>query len=152
MRQIEYMDFHISCKAGSIIQRAQALHVHKHAHILLRMNSLLSHRTRAIEAAIDSLDSAFFKALCEPPRVAVLKRVMQLGRADITEIAAELPQERSVVSRHLQVLLEVGIVRSSKSGRQVFYEVDGPAIIGKLEEILHHTKSIAPFCCPGSQS
>ena len=115
------------------------------------MNSPLTHRTQAIEAAIDSLDSAFFKALCEPPRVAVLKRVMQLGRADVTEIAAELPQERSVVARHLQVLLEVGIVRSAKSGRQVFYEVDGPAIIKKLEDILQHTKVIAPFCCPGSQ-
>ena len=125
--------------------------MHKHAHILFRMNSSTTLRTQAIEAAIDSLDSAFFKALCEPPRVAVLKRVMQLGRADVTEIAAELPQERSVVSRHLQVLLEAGIVRSAKLGRQVFYEVDGPAIIKRLEDILQHTKAIAPFCCPGSQ-
>mgnify|MGYP003149500748 CR=1 FL=1 len=74
-------------------------------------------RTQAIEAAIESLDGAFFKALCEPPRVAVLKRVMQLGRADVTEIAAELPQERSVVSRHLQVLLEAGIVPRRLDGR-----------------------------------
>lgn len=125
--------------------------MHEHAHILLYMSTPHTHRTQAIEAAIDSLDSAFFKALCEPPRVAVLKRVMQLGRADVTEIAAQLPQERSVVSRHLQVLLEAGIVRSAKSGRQVFYEVDGPAIIKKLEDILQHTKAIAPFCCPGSQ-
>lgn len=108
-------------------------------------------RTQAIEAAIDSLDGAFFKALCEPPRVAVLKRVMQLGRADVTEIAAELPQERSVVSRHLQVLLEAGIVRASKVGRQMFYEVDGPAIIERLEKILLHTKIIAPLCCPDGQ-
>ena len=108
-------------------------------------------RTQAIEAAIESLDGAFFKALCEPPRVAVLKRVMLLGRADVTEIAAELPQERSVISRHLQVLLDAGIVRASKVGRQMFYEVDGPAIIQRLENILLHTKSITPLCCPGSQ-
>ena len=108
------------------------------------MNTTLT-QTQAIDAAIASLDSAFFKALCEPPRVAVLKRVMQLGRADITEIATELPQERSVVSRHLQVLLEAGIVRASKVGRQVFYEVDGPAIIQRLEAILHHTR----MCCRG---
>ncbi|MFN3580917.1 MAG: ArsR/SmtB family transcription factor [Pseudomonas sp.] len=106
-------------------------------------------RNQAIEAAIESLDGAFFKALCEPPRVAVLKRVMQLGRADVTEIAAQLPQERSVVSRHLQVLLDAGIVRANKVGRQVFYEVDGPAIVQRLEDILHHTKSLAPLCCPG---
>ena len=70
------------------------------------MTNRTSTRTRAIDSVIDSFDGAFFKALCEPSRVAVLKRVMQLGRADIGEIAEGLPQERSVVSRHLQVLLE----------------------------------------------
>ncbi|AXJ07521.1 transcriptional regulator [Pseudomonas fluorescens] len=108
-------------------------------------------RTQAIEAAIESLDGAFFKALCEPPRIAVLKRVLLLGRADVTEIAAELPQERSVVSRHLQVLLDAGIVRAAKEGRHMFYEVDGPAIIKRLEAILLHTKSIVPLCCPGEK-
>ncbi|MNN95658.1 Bacterial regulatory protein, arsR family [compost metagenome] len=74
---------------------------------------------------------------------------MQLGRADVSEIAADLPQERSVVSRHLQVLLEANIVRATKAGRQVFYEVDGPAIVTRLESILQHTRSIAALCCPG---
>lgn len=106
-------------------------------------------RTQAIDAAIASLDSTFFKALCEPSRIAVLKRVMQLGHADVSEISAGLPQERSVVSRHLQVLLEADIVRATKAGRQVFYEVNGPAIITRLEVILDHTKKIAPHCCPG---
>ncbi|MNF25300.1 DNA-binding transcriptional repressor ArsR [compost metagenome] len=115
----------------------------------LNMNTPAMTRTHAIEAAIESLDSAFFKALCEPSRVAVLKRVMQLGRADVSEIAADLPQERSVVSRHLQVLLEANIVRATKAGRQVFYEVDGPAIVTRLESILQHTRSIAALCCPG---
>lgn len=109
-------------------------------------------RNQAIEAAIESLDSGFFKALCEPSRVAVLKRVMQLGRADVSAIAAQLPQERSVVSRHLQILLESEIVRATKVGRQVFYEVDGAAIIGRLEGILSHTKSLTPLCCPNTSS
>lgn len=113
------------------------------------MTNLTSTRSRAIDAAIDSLDGAFFKALCEPSRVAVLKRVMQLGRADIGEIAEGLPQERSVVSRHLQVLLEAGIVRATKVSRQMFYEVDGPAVVTRLEAILQQMKGLAPFCCPG---
>jgi DNA-binding transcriptional ArsR family regulator len=114
------------------------------------MTNRILNRTRAIDAAIESLDGAFFKALCEPSRVAVLKRVMQLGRADIGEIAEGLPQERSVVSRHLQVLLEAGIVRGTKVSRQMFYEVDGPAVVTRLEAILQHMKSLAPFCCPGT--
>ncbi|MGY2488181.1 ArsR/SmtB family transcription factor [Cupriavidus sp. CP313] len=104
--------------------------------------------TRAIDAAIDSLNEAFFKALCEPSRVAVLKRVLQLGRADVNEIAAGLPQERSVVSRHLQVLLHADIVSATKTGRQVFYQVNGQAVIARLEHILHQIKTIAPLCCP----
>lgn len=63
----------------------------------------------------------------------------------------ELPQERSVVSRHLQILSEAGIVRAQKSGRQMFYEVDGPSIIQRLEDMLSHTKGIAAHCCPGNQ-
>ena len=114
------------------------------------MTNRILNRTRAIDAAIESLDGASFKALCEPSRVAVLKRVMQLGRADIGEIAEALPQERSVVSRHLQVLLEAGIVRGNKVSRQMFYEVDGPAVVTRLEAILQHMKSLAPFCCPGT--
>ena len=44
-------------------------------------------RAQAIDAAIESLDEAFFKALCEPSRVAVFKRVLLLGLADVGEIA-----------------------------------------------------------------
>ena len=56
-----------------------------------------------------------------------------LGRADVGEIAKELPQERSVISRHLQVLHDAQIVKATKVGRQVFYEVNGGAIVERLE-------------------
>jgi len=31
----------------------------------------------------------------------------------------------------------------------MFYEVDGPAVLARLEAMLQHMKSLAPFCCPG---
>ncbi len=114
------------------------------------MNYSSCSKQQVVEAAIATFDSTFFKALCEPSRIGVLKRVMLLGRADISAIAAELPQERSVVSRHLQTLQDAGILRTAKEGRQVFYEVDGPAIVSRLETILQQCKTIAPYCCPGS--
>lgn len=55
-----------------------------------------------------------------------------------------------MVSRHLQVLSEAGIVRATKVSRQMFYEVDGAAVVTRLEGILQHMKSLAPFCCPGA--
>ncbi|HZX51046.1 MAG TPA: metalloregulator ArsR/SmtB family transcription factor [Pseudomonas sp.] len=114
------------------------------------MDNSIPRKQQAVEAAIATFDSTFFKALCEPSRIGVLKRVMLLGRADISEIAADLPQERSVVSRHLQTLQDAGILRTAKEGRQVFYEVDGPAIVSRLEAILQQCKAIAPYCCPAT--
>jgi DNA-binding transcriptional ArsR family regulator len=113
-----------------------------------RMTTNQNLRAQAIDAAIESLDEAFFKALCEPSRVAVFKRVLLLGRADVGEIAKDLPQERSVISRHLQVLHDAQIVKATKVGRQVFYEVNGGAIVERLEGLLQRTKGLVSICCP----
>ena len=74
-------------------------------------------RAQAINSAMAVLDDPLFKALQEPSRVAVLRQLMLLGRADVGQIAEKLPQERSVISRHLQLLLEAGIVRMERAGR-----------------------------------
>lgn len=109
-------------------------------------------RTQVINAAIDVLDDPLFKALQEPSRVAVLRQLMLLGRADVGQIAEHLPQERSVISRHLQLLLEAGIVRMERAGRHRIYEVDGPAIMAKFQLILQEVAQLTPYCCPGGGS
>ena len=112
------------------------------------MNKPSQSRQKAVDAAIAVLDTTFFNALQEPARIAVLRRLMLLARADIGQIAEGLPQERSVISRHLQVLLDAGIVRCTKEGRHRYYEVDGPAILRNLEAITGQLKAVAPYCCP----
>lgn len=112
--------------------------------------SATPNRQQIVDAAIGVLDTPFFKALQEPARVAILRRLMLLGRADVGAIAEGLPQERSVISRHLQVLHEAGIVTQEREGRHRFYQVDGPAIVQRLEAMLRQLKLAAPMCCPGS--
>ncbi len=107
-------------------------------------------RAQAINSAMAVLDDPLFKALQEPSRVAVLRQLMLLGRADVGQIAEKLPQERSVISRHLQLLLEAGIVRMERAGRHRIYEVDGPAIMRKFEVILREVGQLAPYCCPAN--
>jgi len=97
-------------------------------------------------------DDPLFKALQEPARVAVLRRLMLLGQADVNQIAEGLPQERSVVSRHLQLLLEAGLLRAQRAGRHRLYEVDGPAILAKFEALWRQMAAVAPWCCPGESS
>ncbi len=107
-------------------------------------------RAQAINSAVAVLDDPLFKALQETSRVAVLRQLMLLGRADVGQIAERLPQERSVISRHLQLLLEAGIVRMERAGRHRIYEVDEPAIMRKFEVILREVGRLAPYCCPAN--
>jgi DNA-binding transcriptional ArsR family regulator len=65
-----------------------------------------------------------------------------LGEADIGAIAERLPQDRSVVSRHLQVLAEADALRATRDGRHVLYEVNASAIARKLEEMLKITRQL----------
>jgi len=85
-------------------------------------------------------DTGFFRALCEPARIAVLRELILLGRGDIAAIAARLPQDRSVVARHLQQLAAAQIIRASKEGRHVFYQIDAGSVAARLEGILALTR------------
>ncbi len=94
----------------------------------------------AAKQCVAVFDTAFFKALCEPSRIAVLQALVLLGRCDIATIAEQVPQDRSVVARHLQQLAAAGIVKAEKNGRHVFYQVDAGAIAKRLEGILATTR------------
>jgi len=97
-------------------------------------------RKKAAQQCVAVFDTKFFKALCEPARIGVLQELILLGRADIGGVAERLPQDRSVVARHLQQLADAGIVTADKEGRHVFYQLNASAVRNRLEEILETTK------------
>jgi len=107
-------------------------------------------RKCAAESCLAILDADFFRALCEPARIGVVRQLIMLGRADVGTIAEDLPQDRSVVSRHLQVLERVGIARSTKEQRRIVYELDGPAVLTRFREMIGLAEQLVPLCCPGS--
>lgn len=94
------------------------------------------------------LDSRLFRALCEPGRIEIVRVLTALGRADVQSVAARVPQDRSVVSRHLAVLHGAGVVRREKVGRQVFFELDGAAVTERLEHLLERFRGVVAICCP----
>ncbi len=105
-------------------------------------------RKRAARELREILDGRLFAALCEPVRVGLVEFLTVHGRSDIGTVAAAFPQDRSDVSRHLASLHTAGVVRREKVGRQVFFEVDGSAVVVRLEEILARFRRIVPLCCP----
>jgi len=75
-----------------------------------------------------------------------------VGRADIGTIAQTMPQDRSVIARHLQVLERAGVVQSQTEGRHTFYEIDGPSVATRLEQMVALMGALVPLCCAGKKS
>ena len=70
------------------------------------------------------LDDRMFKALGDPRRIAILVRVAESSRpCRVSEVASCCPTDISVVSRHLGLLRDAGILAAEKRGREVYYSV-----------------------------
>jgi DNA-binding transcriptional ArsR family regulator len=116
------------------------------------MKSVVPSRDRAAARMVEILDSPFLRALTEPARLEVLRVLLLHGPADIGTIAERLPQDRSVISRHLKTLEDAGVVRGQREGRHRIYEIDGPAFVTTLEQILGEVRTAAAICCPPTTS
>jgi DNA-binding transcriptional ArsR family regulator len=100
------------------------------------------------EAAIEVLDTDFLRALCDPTRIQIIKKLILLGACDVSTVAKGLAQDRSVISRHLATLERAGIAASRKDGRRVLYDLDGPHNVAKVGSILEAIKPMAELCIP----
>lgn len=109
-------------------------------------------RATAADACLRELDTELFRALCEPSRLQIIAAMIRLGPADVGDLAAQTPLDRSVVSRHLQVLQRAGLAGCRKEGRRMIYELDGPAIFDKLGSAMAAIEPLVPLCCPGSSA
>jgi ArsR family transcriptional regulator len=94
----------------------------------------------------EHLDPAFFKALSDPTRVALLACIAKCGRGcSVSEVAECCSVDFSVVSRHLAALAQAGVLEASKEGRTVRYHV-------RYTEVSLALRSLAQAleeCCPG---
>ncbi len=104
-------------------------------------------RVKAAREFAEIFDSKLFRALCEPVRIDIVKFLTAEGRWDVRTVAAHFPQDASVASRHLGVLHQAGVVRRQKQGRHVFFEVDGPEMVARMEKILGRCRNILPLGC-----
>jgi len=93
-------------------------------------------------------DSKLLKILSEPVRIDILKVLANNGSMDIGRITEQFSQDRSVISRHLSVMADVGIVIAQKKGRHKFYEVDGIFFLSQLEGMTEAIRMYFIECCP----
>jgi DNA-binding transcriptional ArsR family regulator len=68
-----------------------------------------------------------FNAIAEPRRRQILDAIGG-GQRSVTELVAILDVPQPLVSKHLRVLREVGIVAAREDGRQRLYRLNGRAL------------------------
>lgn len=91
------------------------------------------------------MQPSFFKALSDPNRIAILARLATCCSAcTVSEIADCCPVNVSVVSRHLAMLRDAGILAARKEGKQVYYSVRYAALADSLRQIADGIEA----CCP----
>lgn len=91
------------------------------------------------------LDPELFKSLCDPTRLKLLACLAKCGRAcSVSEIAECCAVDLSVVSRHLAMLEQAGVLESNKEGRTVFYTVRYQQLSQRLRELANAIEA----CCP----
>jgi ArsR family transcriptional regulator len=94
------------------------------------------------------LAPAFFRALGDPCRIAILAALAERGaEMRVTEVAECCPVVLSVVSRHLRQLRDAGILASHKRGKEVFYRVRSRELAALLRSLADAVES----CCPDAE-
>ncbi|ABS34155.1 transcriptional regulator [Clostridium botulinum] len=86
--------------------------------------------TKEIE---ESIDFEFFKTLFDPVRCDIIKYLAINGANNIKDISENFAQDRSVISRHLDLMHRHGIVNKTKENRSIFYELNDKYILEKFE-------------------
>ncbi len=91
------------------------------------------------------LDARLFKALCDPTRLDLLCRLVdRAAPTKVGDLAGEMPVDVSVVSRHLAILKDAGIVAPTRKGKEVFYSLSSAGAIETLRALADAIEA----CCP----
>ncbi len=91
------------------------------------------------------LSPQLFKALADPKRLELLARVAEGGGAStVSGVAKGSGVDLSVVSRHLAILREAGIIRCEKQGKEVRCTLQTDAVVSVLRQLADALES----CCP----
>mgnify|MGYP000356012161 CR=1 FL=1 len=119
---------------GLVIPRC----VHYHAHMS---------NEKQIDKLLTNIDNDFVKALAEPARIEILKLLVLQGACDVGTLAEKMPQDRSVISRHLATMKQAGLLDGQKEGRHVVYRLNGSVMLEKSELLVESIRQCIKLGC-----
>jgi ArsR family transcriptional regulator len=88
----------------------------------------------------------FFKAFCNPIRAQIIEFLLS-GERCVCEMTGPLDQSQPLVSHHLALLRDAGLVRLRSEGTRTYYSIDWERFDGDLSGFLayvEHLRSAPP--------
>ncbi|MCI1858670.1 MAG: metalloregulator ArsR/SmtB family transcription factor [Sporolactobacillus sp.] len=83
--------------------------------------------------------SQIFKAVADPTRIRILYLLSQ-GECSVSEIARRLHLHQSAVSHQLGFLRHLNLVKSRRSGKEVFYSEEDEHVMTILSQTIIHAR------------
>jgi ArsR family transcriptional regulator len=102
--------------------------------------------TPCCSSLAELLSPRLFKALADPKRLSLLVRVAEEGcPCTVSHVAEGSGVDMSVVSRHLAILREAGIIKCEKQGKEVLCTLQTDVV----SRVLRQLADALDACCPG---
>lgn len=87
---------------------------------------------KTLEAEITQLHAEICAGLADPNRIMILYTLSQ-GPRNVTELCNELAMAQPLVSRHLKMLRERGMVNAKRKGTVVVYSLGDKRLVQALD-------------------
>ena len=82
-----------------------------------------------------------FRTLADPTRRAIFERLCREGEKTVGDLTARAGVSQPVVSKHLGILKQAGLVRDRHEGRHTHYSAE----LGALAPLVDWTRDMAGF-------
>jgi DNA-binding transcriptional ArsR family regulator len=80
-----------------------------------------------------SLKAKLFRGLADSTRLSILETLRD-GEKNTSEIVKETTHNQSNVSNHLACLLDCGLVKNRREGKNIYYKLNNEKVLRLLEE------------------
>lgn len=70
--------------------------------------------------------ASILKALGHPSRLYMVEQLTAQGKLCVCELTDMVGSDISTISKHLKILKDAGLVKNTKQGNQIFYEIRCP--------------------------
>ncbi len=93
--------------------------------------------TDVIDAASLAAAGDLLRALSAPARIAIVLSLQEQGKC-VHELVGELGFSQPLVSQHLRILKDAGVVRGNRTGREIMYELVDEHLTHIVNDAVQH--------------